>query len=137
MNALTKAASDVLAERQRQIEREGWTPEHDDSHPHGEMARAAATYCLCADGPPKPGVASELYQSRRWDFNILAAIWPRNWRFNPKDRRSNLVRAAALLLAEIERLDRAASPRGVSGPGGQTFSPADADGPGATGPWLT
>jgi len=72
------------------------------------MARAASVYCVCAEGPPKPGVASELYQARRWDFNILGAIWPRDWAFRPKDRRSNLVRAAALLIAEIERIDRAA-----------------------------
>lgn len=32
--------------------------------------------------------------------------WDREW-WKPKDRRRNLVRAAALLIAEIERLDRA------------------------------
>lgn len=31
-NAQTAAARDVLAERQRQISAEGWTPQHDDEH---------------------------------------------------------------------------------------------------------
>lgn len=30
----------IAAERQRQIEKEGWTPEHDDTHGAGEMAEA-------------------------------------------------------------------------------------------------
>lgn len=110
--SLTQAAKDVLAERQRQVDREGWTPEHDDEHTDGSMARAAAAYCLCAEGPPPPGEPSEFHSSRPWDFNILRAIWPRSWSWpQPKDRRRNLVRAAALLLAEIERLDRAAAAR--------------------------
>lgn len=107
MNPLTQAAQDVLAERARQVSAEGWTPDHDDEHREGAMASAAAVYCLCQEGPRKPGEPSELHSSRRWEFNILRAIWPSGWHFNPKDRRQNLVRAAALLLAEIERLDRA------------------------------
>ena len=103
-NMLTQAARDVLAERERQ--RSEWGDVHDDSHPHGEMAHAAAVYCICSEGPPKPGVAWETSQSRRWDFNILGAIWPRRWTFKPKDRRRNLVRAAALVIAELERIDR-------------------------------
>ena len=31
----------IAKERQRQIEQEGWTPEHDDHHAEGEMAAAA------------------------------------------------------------------------------------------------
>lgn len=32
----------IAAERQRQIEEEGWTPDHDDQHTNGELALAAA-----------------------------------------------------------------------------------------------
>ena len=35
---LTTAARDVLAERQRQVTAEDWTPEHDDEHNGGELA---------------------------------------------------------------------------------------------------
>jgi len=38
---LTAAARDVLAERQRQIAVEGWTPEHDDRHDPGELSGPA------------------------------------------------------------------------------------------------
>lgn len=90
---MTKAAADVLAERRRQIEAEGWTPEHDDEHSAGEMAKAAACYALVSAG-----------------FNPDATItvwpWRRRW-WKPGDKRCNLVKAAALILAEIERLDRA------------------------------
>ena len=81
---------DVLAERRRQIVAEGWTPEHDDGHAQGEMADAAA-----------------LYASLRVRHIAGFATWPwsPDW-FKPKDRRRDLVKAGALILAEIERLDR-------------------------------
>lgn len=44
MTDLSRAASDVLAERARQIAVEGWTPDHDDAHAKGELAQAAACY---------------------------------------------------------------------------------------------
>lgn len=101
MNALTKAASDVLAERQRQIEAEGWTPEHDDAHGAGSMAFAAAAYAVHAHAGPR-------LSSPLWAWTG----WSRDW-WKPKGARRDLVRAAALLLAEIERLDRAAGTSGV------------------------
>lgn len=42
------AARDVLAERRRQIEAEGWTPEHDDAYAEGDLAQAASCYSLYA-----------------------------------------------------------------------------------------
>ena len=90
------ALQDVANERRRQIEVEGWTPKHDDNHTAAEMAIAAACYILY-------GIDSVgNFGSSLWNWTG----WARGW-FKPKDRRSNLVRAAALLLAEIERLDRA------------------------------
>jgi hypothetical protein len=88
--ALTQAARDVLAERRRQIEAEGWTPKHDDEHDTGEMAEAAASYAAYKFNGAVP----------------LSWPWSAQW-WKPKDRRSNLIRAGALILAEIERLDRA------------------------------
>lgn len=41
-----KVIDEIRAERSRQIAKEGWTLEHDDSHIQGEMAMAAA----CAMG---------------------------------------------------------------------------------------
>lgn len=98
MNTTTKAVADVLTERRRQTEIEGWTPAHDDEHRDGSLATAAACYAH----PRGLGGVYEVPQRPvplDWPWEVAA------WR--PKDRRRNLVRAAALLLAEIERIDRA------------------------------
>lgn len=90
-----KALEDIAAERHRQIESEGWKPEHDDEHGLGELAGAAAAYAMADDFPNK---AAEL-----WPWEIGAD--GKNW-WKPSDRRRNLVKAGALIVAEIERLDR-------------------------------
>ncbi|KKF70214.1 ead/Ea22-like family protein [Citrobacter amalonaticus] len=91
--AFNPAILDVIAERQRQQSVEGWTPEHDDEHMHCEMAVAAACYIM-ADDDPRAGVP-ELWP------------WPEEW-WKPTTIRRDLVKAGALVLAEIERIDRAA-----------------------------
>lgn len=85
------AARDVLAERRRQIEAEGMTTAGDDGYHAAELPRAAASYILNGANDEAP------------------AIWPwaKAW-WKPRDARTNYVRAGALILAEIERLDRAA-----------------------------
>lgn len=92
---LTQAAKDVLAERKRHVEVEGWTTAHDDEHSGGQMALAAAAYCV-----------SSQEGNSRWAVSLWP--WSRHW-WKPKDRRRDLVRAGALILAEIERLDRCAA----------------------------
>lgn len=107
---MTTAARDVLAERQRQVSAEGWTPEHDDEHRSGDMARAAASYAaqagICGSWPAGAYMASlpPLDDEERGEM-----MWPwnREW-WKPKNPRADLVRAGALILAEIERMDRAA-----------------------------
>ncbi|MFG8423228.1 hypothetical protein ACEOSX_29975 [Pseudomonas aeruginosa] len=89
---------DVQAERRRQVEAEGWTPEHDDEHSHGQMARAAACYALAGSSDPNDGTAALLVS--------LAWPWDQQW-WKPTSARRDLVKACALALAEIERLDRA------------------------------
>lgn len=91
------ALADVMTERQRQINAEGWTPEHDDEHENNEMAFAAACYSLYA-GNPYPGQG---YTPPEWPWD--AEFW------RPSTERRDLVKAGALILAEIERLDRAAA----------------------------
>lgn len=86
----TQAVLDVLAERSRQIEVDGWTPEHDDEHVAGELATAGASYALVA-------VGHGLFALR---------IWPFPAGLKPTTPRRDLVKAGALILAEIERLDR-------------------------------
>lgn len=94
------AIRDIDQERQRQIEIEGWSLEHDDKYTRGQIAQAAAVY-----------VSGATYQATIGDPNgaLYGLHWPwdRAW-LKWKDQRSNLVRAGALIVAEIERLDRLA-----------------------------
>lgn len=89
------ALLEIQQERRRQIESEGWSIAHDDAHDSGELAQAAATYALAS----KKGS----YWASQW-----RELWPweTEW-FKPRDRRRDLIRAAALIVAEVERLDRA------------------------------
>ena len=86
----------IAAERRRQIEAEGYTPEHDDGHPHA-MAMAAIAYAQAAI----PDEAT--YAAHNWP-------WERSAWKPSDDPIRNLVKAGALIAAEIDRLTRAASP---------------------------
>lgn len=95
------AIADIVTERLRQIEVEGWTPQLDDDHREGTLALAAACYAL---------PDAELRSRHSSGVALSVALWPwdREW-FKRRDRRRDLVKAAALLVAEIERMDRAAA----------------------------
>jgi len=89
---ITPAAADVLAERQRQITEEDHRRSEDDEYQNDELIQAAAAY-----------LAANTHFS-----HIGGQVWPWDtFTFKPSTPRRNLVKAAALILAEIERLDRA------------------------------
>lgn len=81
----------IAAERRRQVESEGWDEAHDDNHGSGELAKAAACYAF----PPVIGTRTEHWP---WDWS-----W---WKPSPNDRVRELVKAGALIVSEIERLQR-------------------------------
>lgn len=89
----------ITAERQRQIEVEGWTPEHDDAS-GGAMALAAASYAMHSVRSPKG-------RAEWWETSTWLKVWPwsRDW-WKPTNPRRDLVKAGALIAAEIDRLDR-------------------------------
>lgn len=97
----TPGIVDVLSERERQVVVEGWTPEHDDQHCLGEMAAAAVCYAF---EDIHPNWVKRGAQGCNWP-------WADEW-WKPRDRRRNLVKAAALIIAEIDRIDRAAAKDG-------------------------
>lgn len=87
---------EIAAERQRQSDAEGYATEHDDEHTDGAIARAACAYAIHTTLP-----------NATYEKHGAPAFWP--WQpeaWKPKDKRRDLIRAAALLVAEIERLDR-------------------------------
>ena len=97
--AFNPAILDVIAERQRQQSVEGWMPEHDDEHCNGELAMAAVCYINETETVNRNG-------GKPWGWP-----WDASW-WKPNARRRNLVKAGALILAEIERIDRAAGIKG-------------------------
>lgn len=83
----------IAAERQRQVSEEGWTPDHDATHTAGELAMAAACYAWYGTGGGRP-VA-------RWP-------WDERWWKPEGGPVRNLVKAGALIAAELDRLLAAA-----------------------------
>ncbi|WP_409286855.1 hypothetical protein [Pseudomonas guariconensis] len=81
----------IAAERQRQIESEGWTAEHDDELGAEHLELAALCY--------RDAAGSATQQPTFWP---LPAEW---WK--PQDRRRNLERAGALYQAAADTADRA------------------------------
>ncbi|MGN8310056.1 hypothetical protein [Pseudomonas protegens] len=104
MGTTTQAALDVLTERQRQIRGEGRTLAQDDHYQGGQLARAAACYALAGSATPTDQSAA-LLVSLTWP-------WESTW-WKPTTSRRDLIKAGALILAEIERIDRSA-PTGVA-----------------------
>ena len=108
----------ITKERERQITKEGRTPEHDDEHERGELASAA----VCYASPFQPFVLDK----RRDYYQFIDAYppsWSQEWnkrRYSnagwgdlvenkdlPMNKRiRNLVKAGALIAAEIDRLQR-------------------------------
>ncbi len=98
---LDRVLEDVKRARQRQVVVHGFSRLHDDEHINGELADAAACYCVSAQ-EQLTKVPTEPFQSL-----TLADFWPwepQHWK--PKSPRRDLGRAAALIVAEIERIDR-------------------------------
>lgn len=96
--AFNRAWRMALTERVRQVEREGWTADHDDDHARGELAAAAACYAI------PPAIRGETIG--RGNLTLPRHLWPWGsawWKPVPDDRARELVKAIALLLAELER----------------------------------
>lgn len=93
---MSKSIDDVAAERGRQIALEGRSSKHDDAMQPGELAVAG----LCYAGHAAATLAG-------CGQDTIPSPWPWHQRFwKPKGPRRDLVRAAALLIAEIDRIDR-------------------------------
>jgi hypothetical protein len=115
------AMEDVASERKRQIEVEKYMTDEDDTYVDGQLARAAVCYATTA-------IVTASLLSRGLDPALIAekskiAGVPSSWPWDhawwkPRGARRDLVRAAALIIAEIERLDRAAITTAVAAGGG-------------------
>lgn len=95
----------IAEERERQISKEGWTSGHDDGHKCGELSQAAACYAVAASMTTANQVknASLIPLPKQWPWQD----WGGDNFWNPSaDPLRNLVKAGALISAEIDRLQR-------------------------------
>ncbi len=121
---MSKAGIELIAdERQRQIDSEGWTADHDDEHTDGSLAFAAICYAAPDLLFRKDELAAGNFYRDPWPNS-----WDRRWDKRPyfsgsRDNVSNtvgdpdlytdeerldlLVKSGALIAAEIDRLQRA------------------------------
>ena len=93
----------IAQERQRQIEKEGWTPKHDDKLTPGVLGIAGACYALDAAARLMPSWKDEL-ELRKTTLHL----WPfdSEWFKPTSDSVRQLTKAGALIAAEIDRLQR-------------------------------
>lgn len=92
----------IADERNRQIEHEKFSSVHDDAHRNGELVAAGVSYGLMA------GVQANIPKAEWRDIDLNPpSTWP--WDYDdwkPSDPIRNLVKAGALIAAEIDRLQR-------------------------------
>lgn len=91
----------IAKERIRQVEVEGWTTEHDDNLDLGALSDAAALYAMTDE--------SRLFMDDDWGNDMWLHLWPfelESLKFTPDDRIKQLTKAGALIVAEIEKIQR-------------------------------
>lgn len=88
----------IREEQERQIMEEGWTKEHDDSHSPGALALAGSCYAEAAAMRLAP-------IAFRPDVEEIPENWPwePQW-WKPKNTLRDLVRAGALIAAELDKM---------------------------------
>lgn len=97
----------IAAERHRQIEELGYTPEHDAHHMEGDMGYVAA--CLAAPSTiylfkvENQDTAERSRGLVHW-VEPWPSGWPRKQITNRADRIRELEKAGAVIAAEIDRL---------------------------------
>jgi hypothetical protein len=84
-------------ERQRQIEKEGWTKRHDSNHHNGELATAGAVYAM--------PIQTRITSIWPWDYSWYKPYHPQGcFVEDARGRVRELEKAGALIAAEIDRL---------------------------------
>jgi hypothetical protein len=93
-----KALGLIKEERMKQIYERGFTEDHDDKHINGELSYAAAYSALSSTtvGDEVPIMM----------LAIQEFLEERGWKINRKTQLQELIRAGALIFAEIERVLR-------------------------------
>ena len=97
--ALSRGMLDVVRERHRQINQEGFDDAWDNGYTQRELTQAAVSFAVSAR-------AALLSNEEIPSIPPQSFPWSVEW-WKPKSPRRALVKAAALLMAEIDCIDRA------------------------------
>jgi hypothetical protein len=108
---MSPAVVAIAAERRRQTDVEGWDAAHDDQHTDRSLALVAALYATPIRLTNFAG--NDPWPWRYLDDDLQSRTPPSNcWDKREKhDERRRLVISGALLVAELERLDRSRKPK--------------------------
>ena len=98
----SKAIQDVISERVRQITRKGYDEKHDDEHDRGDLSAGASAYALAAADKLHPMTMGDGH----FDARNPPDMWPDNWEFKAGPPRRMLMKSAAMIIAEMEAIDR-------------------------------
>ena len=111
---MSEGVKRIATERQRQIDVEGWTPDHDDEHGGGEMAWAAVAYAAPGAIYRSSGFRDLRHARGGGEISFIDPWpWDRGWDKRTKhapnrlQRIRDLEKAGALIAAELDRLLRA------------------------------
>jgi hypothetical protein len=85
----------MLDERHRQVDEEGYLPEHDEAHIDGELAQAALVYLARVVDPPQR-IDDRVPRDWPWDHSL--------WHPTDDNPVMMLAKAGALIAAEMDRL---------------------------------
>ena len=110
---MARALGDIVVERDKQRRVLGYGNDRDDQYTVGQLASAAAMYAYASTFLD---AKRDYLRTARTDqdgstitINLLRHLWPNNWKPPTwHDRRHQLVKAGAMIVAEIERIDRLA-----------------------------
>lgn len=116
---LTRAAQEVIAERARHTEFEGYTPEHDAGLIGGDLCQMSSAYANAAGF-----ILAEAPEGDHFTADDPPEVWPPEYEFKPASARRMLVKSAALALAAIEDFDRRQEEEGRTNGSEQTSQSA-------------
>lgn len=97
---------ELLKERARQVEVEGWDAKHDNTHGEGDLVSAAACYLTAAQTALLRDDAISYHSQPPSGRGPAHWPWSSEWWKPSNDPQRNLEKAGALIIAEIERLKR-------------------------------
>lgn len=114
-NTIKTGVELINEERERQIAREGFDAKHDAEHNAGELVDAALCYAAVASAEVRGSTAEEwpVGMFNGFTDSLIEWPWEDGWWKPSNDPIRNLIKAGALIAAEIDRIQSAKTEGGA------------------------